>query len=79
MEGSHSGLVHTLGKRAGCQSPREFESLTLRPFKIPPIGGYFVGRRRRAIGLARGERFEELCDVYEEFLFRKNHKGAQKL
>ena len=30
LETSHSGLVHSLGKRAGCQSPREFESLRLR-------------------------------------------------
>ncbi len=29
-EASHSGLVHTLGKRAGCQSSREFESPRLR-------------------------------------------------
>ena len=30
MEGSHSGLVRTLGKRVRCYSLREFESLTLR-------------------------------------------------
>ena len=29
-EGSHSGLVHHLGKVAGPKGPREFESLTLR-------------------------------------------------
>ena len=29
-EGSHSGLVRSLGKRLGEKSPQEFESLTLR-------------------------------------------------
>gem|GEM_PF-2188973 len=33
-EGSHSGLVHHLGKVAGSKGPREFESLTLRLGKI---------------------------------------------
>lgn len=43
LEGSHSGLVRTLGKRVRCNSFRGFESLTLRPtdreitmHKIPP-------------------------------------------
>ncbi len=30
MERSHSGLVHTLGKRASSQGDREFKSLSLR-------------------------------------------------
>ena len=30
LEGSHSGRVHVLGKDAGEQSPRGFESLSLR-------------------------------------------------
>lgn len=33
MEASHSGLVHTLGKRAGA-SPREFESRRLRHLSL---------------------------------------------
>lgn len=34
MEGSHSGRVHTLGKRARCQSLQEFESPPFRQSSI---------------------------------------------
>ncbi len=37
--------MHTLGKRARCQSLREFESLILRSYKISPLWGDFVERR----------------------------------
>ncbi len=62
MEGSHSGLVHTLGKRARCQSLREFESLTLRNR---------LARTESSsdLPLCEGERFERRseCKVSDQF------------
>ena len=42
MEESDSGLFHHLGKVAYSKGYREFESLLLRNYKIPPFGGDFV-------------------------------------
>lgn len=61
-----SGLNQRFTKPSGPNRPREFESHILRPYKIPLLGGYFIGRRMSKTLMRLTMRFEKRSDVAKQ-------------
>ncbi len=64
METWLSGLKHLTANEASCYRDRRFESFRLRSYKIPPLGGYFVERRRVSAEMHLREGFEAVIPYF---------------